>query len=70
MIQMAKIMTEKEWIVQAYREGKTDMARRLVEEINQIDVCGTDEYVSGADFALVKVLEVIERLVGGSDGRK
>ena len=42
-------MTEKEWIVLAYKEGKTDMAQRLVEEINQIDVYGTDEYVHGAN---------------------
>jgi hypothetical protein len=66
---MAKIMTEKEWIALAYREGKTDMARRLVEEINQIDVYGTDEYMNGANFAIVKVLEVIEQLVGDSDAR-
>jgi len=67
---MAKIMTEKELIVLAYREGKADMARRLVEEINWIDIYGTDEYVNGADFAIVEVLKIIERLVGDSDGRE
>lgn len=49
---MAKIMTDKEWIVLAYREGKVDMARHLVEEINQIDIHGSDEYMNGANFAI------------------
>ena len=67
---MAKIMTEKEWIVLAYREGKTDMARCLVEEINQIDVHGTDEYMNGANFAIVEVLKIVKLLMGDSDGKE
>ena len=67
---MAKIMTEKEWIVLAYREGKNDMARRLVKEINQIDICGTDEYEHGANFAIGEVLKIIERTVVIVDGKE
>lgn len=63
-------MTEKEWIVLAYREGKTDMARYLVEEVNRIDIHGNDEYVSGANFAIVEVLGIIEQTLGGLNGRK
>lgn len=63
-------MTDKEWIVLAYREGKVDMARHLVEEVNRIDIHGTDEYVSGANFIIVEVLKVIEQTLGGlNDGK-
>lgn len=63
-------MTENEWIVLAYREGKVDMARHLVEEINQIDIHGSDEYMNGANFAIVEVLKVIEQTLGDLNGRK
>ena len=33
-------MTGKEWIVLTYKEGKVDMVRYLVEEINRIDIHG------------------------------
>jgi len=67
---MAKIMTEKEWIVLAYKEGKKDLAQQLLDEINQIDIYGTDEYEHGADWALCEVIDIIRRLVGDSDGRE
>lgn len=63
-------MPENEWIALAYREGKVDMARYLVEEINQIDIQGTDEYVKGANLAIVEVLKVVEQVVDGLHGRK
>lgn len=63
-------MTEKEWIAQAYREGKIDMAQRLVKEINQIDIYGTDEYEHGANWAICEVLDIIRRLVGDNHGRE
>ena len=63
-------MTENEWIALAYREGRVDMARHLVEEINQIDIHGSDEYVNGANFVIVEVLKVIEQTLGGlNDGK-
>jgi hypothetical protein len=67
---MAKIMTEKDWIVLAFKEGKTDMAQRLIEEINQIDIYGTDEYEHGANWAICEVIDIIRRLAGDSDGRE
>jgi hypothetical protein len=67
---MAKIMTEKDWIVLAFKEGKTDMAQRLIEEINQIDIYGTDEYEHGANWAICEVIGIIRKLVGDSDGRE
>lgn len=54
-------MNEKEWIALAYREGKVDMARHIVEEVNRIDIHGNDDYVSGANFVIVEVLKVIEQ---------
>ena len=65
-----RIMTENEWIALAYREGKVDMARHLVEEVNQIGIQGTDEYVKGANFAIVEVLKVIEQSLGGLDDKR
>ena len=63
-------MTDKEWIVLAYKEGKKDLAQRLLDEINQIDIYGTDEYKHGADFVIGKVLDIIRRPAGDSDGRE
>jgi hypothetical protein len=64
---MAKLMTKKEWIVLAYKEGKKDLAQRLLDEINQIDIYGTDEYEYGANWAICEVIDIIRRLVGDSD---
>lgn len=67
---MTKLMTEKEWIVLAYKEGKKDLAQRLLDEINQIDIYGTDEYEHGANWAICEVIDIIRRLAGASDGRE
>ena len=67
---MAKTMTDKEWIVLAYKEGKKDLAQRLLDDINQIDIYGTDEYEHGANWAICEVIDIIRRLVGDSDGRE
>jgi hypothetical protein len=67
---MAKIMTEKELIVLAYKEGKKDLAQRLLDEINQIDIYGTDEYEHGANWAICEVIDIIRRLVGDNHGRE
>lgn len=67
---MAKIMTEKELIVLAYKEGKKDLAQRLLDEINQIDIYGTDEYEHGANWAIGKVIDIIQQLERGSDARE
>ena len=64
---MPKIMTDKEWIVLAYNEGKKDLAQRLLDEINQIDIYGTDEYEHGANWAICEVIDIIRRLAGDSD---
>lgn len=67
---MAEIMTKNEWMVLAYKEGKKDLAQRLLNEINQIDIYGTDEYVHGADWALCEVIDIIRRLAGDNYGRE
>ena len=67
---MAKIMTEKELIVLAYKEGKKDLAQRLLDEINQIDIYGTDEYEHGANWAIGEVIDIIQQLERDSDGRE
>ena len=67
---MAEIMTKNEWMVLAYKEGKKDLAQRLLDEINQIDIYGTDEYVHGADWALCEVIDIIRRLAGDNHGEE
>ena len=67
---MAKIMTDNEWIVLAYKEGKKDLAQRLLDKINQIDIYGTDEYEHGANWAIGEVIDIIQRLVRGEDGKE
>ena len=63
-------MTEKELIVLAYKEGKKDLAQRLLDEINQIDIYGTDEYEHGANWAICEVIDIIRRLIGDNHGRE
>ena len=62
---MAEILVE-----QAYEKVRQDLALRLLDEINQIDIYGTDEYEHGANFAMGEVVDIIRRLAGVSNGRK
>lgn len=62
---MAEILVK-----QAYRKGREDFAQRLLDEINQIDIYGTDEYEHGANWAICEVIDIIRRLAGVSNGRE
>ncbi|MCR5440277.1 MAG: hypothetical protein K6F01_12710 [Selenomonas sp.] len=69
---MAKKMTEREqfYYGKGYVQGKIDFAKEVVEQVGCISTCYGDEYDNGVDYAVRKVLEIIEEMVGGSDGRK
>jgi hypothetical protein len=64
------LIDSDEAIKRIYKEGKKDLALQLLDEINQIDIYGTDEYKHGADWALCEVIDIIWRLVGESNDGK
>lgn len=69
---MAEKMTEREqfYYGKGYVQGKIDFAKELAERIGCIETCYGDDYDNGVDYAVCEALQIINEMVGDSNGRK
>ncbi len=70
---MAAKMTEREMFYygKGYADGRIALLKKIMKDIYEIDDClYDDDYANGYNTAINKVIDVINKVAGGSDGRE
>lgn len=69
----AEEMTEREQLFysKGYSEGRKALLEEITNEIYEIDDClYDDDYANGFNAAINKVIDAVNKVAGGSDGRE
>ena len=70
---MAAKMTEREqfYYGKGYADGRIAFLKEIMKDIYEIDDClYDDDYATGYNTAISKVIDVINKVAGDSDGRE
>lgn len=70
---MMEKITEREqfYYGKGYSDGRIAFLKEIMDDVYEIDDClYNDDYANGYNSAISKVIDVINKMAGESDGRK